>query len=97
MRGVPAPDESKEAEREAAVLQARQHSLAWMSEAVSASDSQMELDALDDDKTADNRDSDVDFEPDWDGTADQDSTATAWAPSNSAAVGDPTVPAQKNP
>jgi hypothetical protein len=78
-----------EAKREAAALQARQHSLAGTSEAVSASDSQMELDALDDDKTADNRDSDVDFEPDWDGTADQDSTATAWAPSNSAAVGDP--------
>ena len=36
------------------------------------------------------------FSPDFDGTADQDSTATAWAPSNSAAVGDPTVPAQKN-
>ena len=86
-----------EAKREAAALQARQHSLAGTSEAVSASDSQMELDALDDDKAADNRDSDVDFEPDWDGTADQDSTATVWAPSNSAAVRDPTVPAQKNP
>ena len=52
-----------EAEREAAALQARQHSLAGTSEAVSASDSQMELDALDDDKTADNRDSDVDLSP----------------------------------
>ena len=31
------------------------------------------------------------FEPDWDDAADQDSTATPWSLSNSAAVVDPTV------
>ena len=40
-----------EAEGESAALRARQHSLAWTSEAVPASDSQMELDVLSDRKS----------------------------------------------
>jgi hypothetical protein len=82
------------AEKESAAQQARQHALAGTSEAVP--------DVLDDDNTADNWDSDGGVEPDVNDrdsfrpcsesdAADQDSTATPWSPSNSAAVVDPTV------
>jgi hypothetical protein len=82
------------AEKESAAQQARQHALAGTSEAVP--------DVLDDDNTADNWDSDGGVEPDVNDrdsfrpcsesdAADQDSTATLWSPSNSAAVVDPTV------